>query len=163
MAYNQSVPLEKALLQFAPVDERAHPAELDRTAGVVTVVGCLATFLAALLPWLLKGYLTVSQGTVTIQATGVVLAILAVISAGVAGAVLFRKAAKAWVAMTLIALALAQLGLAIWNCADIVHAIGQAGSHRVFTDAIGTGAYGGVLGAAITLAGGVLAWRKRRE
>jgi hypothetical protein len=157
------VPLEKALLQFAPADQSALPADVDRTAGVVTVVGCLATFLAALLPWLLQAFLSVSLAAAAIQRAGVVLAVLAVISAGVAAAALFRKAATAGVAMALIALALTQLGLAIWNGAAILQAIEHAGSHQVLINAIGTGAYGGVLGSAITLAGGILAWWRRRE
>ena len=155
------MPSEKASLQFASEEESTVPADLDRTAGVITIVGCLATFLAAFLLWVEKAIFGVSLTALAIHDAGELLAVLAAISAGIAGAVLLRRLATAGLAMILIVLAVAQLGLAIWDGATILRAIGQADSHLVLISAIGTGAYLGVLGTVITLAGGILAWTKR--
>ena len=83
------------------------------------------------------------------------------VSASIAGVVLFRGPATAKVAITLIVLAALQLGLAIWFGSSILLAIAQVNSHLVLISAIGTGAYLSVLGSALTLVGGVLAWTGR--
>jgi hypothetical protein len=162
-AYNHSVPLEKALLQFAPEDGIAVPVEVDRTAGVITIVGCLAMLLASILPWVDRAALSVSLTGTEIQDAGILIAILALISMGLAGAVLLRRPATAGLATLLIVLAVAQVGLAIWDGMAILHAISKADSHQILIRAIGTGAYAGVMGSVTTLAGTILAWARRRR
>jgi hypothetical protein len=158
------MPLKKALLRLAPEDRSSvAAADLDRTAGIVTILGCFATLLAALLPWMEKAALAVSLTTVAISDEGVLLAILALISAGIAAAVLLRRPASAALAILLIALALVQVALAIWVSVTIMHASGQAVSNQPLISAIGTGAYLGVFGSLVTLVGGTLAWTKRRR
>lgn len=150
------------MLQFGhEEDVSIPPIELDRTAGVLTIVGCLATFLAAILPSIEKATLAASLITVAVADAGVLLAVLAVISGGIAGAVLLRRPVSGGLAMLLIVLAGAQLGVAIWDGETILQAIGRADSHQVLIRSIGSGAYLGVLGAGITVAGGVVAWIKR--
>lgn len=151
------MPTEKALLQFAPKERAPEPAELDRTAGVITIVGCCATLLAPVLPIVEKALLSVTFPGVGIQGPAVLLILLAGVSAGLAGTVLLRRPATSTVALVLVVLAVAQVGLAIWDSATTLRAISQENSHQVLIRAIGSGAYLGVLGAAITLAGGILA------
>lgn len=126
-------------------------------------MGCVATILVAFLPWLEQAIFADSLAALTIHDTGRLLIVLTLVSAGIAGGVLLRQPATAALAIILIVLALAQLGLAILISVNILHAIGQADSHQVYIAAIGTGAYGGVLAAVITMAGGLLAWTKRRR
>jgi hypothetical protein len=157
------VQLKRAPLRFAREDDSAVPADLDRTAGITTLAGCSITILAAFLPWVEKAAFGVSLTTMGIQGAGILLTVLAMISAGIAIVVLLRRPATAWVAIILTVLALALLGLAIWEGVDIVRAIDQVDSHQVLISAIGTGAYLGVLGSVITLVGGILAWTTRRR
>jgi hypothetical protein len=127
------------------------------------LAGCSLTILATLLPWLEDVALKVPLTTIEFQNAGTALAALSVISAGIAVFMLVRRPATAWVAIVLITLGVTQLCLAIWDAANIVNAIGQASSHQVLINAIGTGAYGTVLGSFVSAVGGILAWTTRRQ
>jgi hypothetical protein len=98
-----------------------------------------------------------------IQGASIVLAVLAMISAVIAIVVLLRRQPSSGVAILLMGLAAAQLGLATWNGVNTLYAINQVDSHLVLMNAIGSGAYLGVLASAITVAGGVFAWTTRRR
>jgi hypothetical protein len=130
-------------------------------AGVLTLVGCTFTIVSAFLPWAERAVFGISLTGLGVQGEAILLAVLAAISAGIAVAVLFRRPVVLSVVIALVVLAFAELGLAIWNALSIVHAIGQMQSRAVLIGAIGTGAYGAVLGSLATLAGGILAWPKR--
>ena len=157
------MPLEKALLQFAAGDEAAVPADPDRTAGVITIVGSLFMLLAAILPLVDRSALSISLTGAEIQEAGVLIAILALISIGLAGAVLLRRAASPGLATLLIVLAVAQVGLATWDGMAILHAVSRADANQILIRAIGTGAYAGAMGSITTLAGAILAWTRRRH
>jgi hypothetical protein len=135
--------------------------ELDRTAGVITLAGCSSTFVAIFMPWVQVAAFGASAPAMGIQLAGIPLAILAIVSAGIASVARFRRPATARVAVTLVVLAVLQMGLATWFGSNIVLAIERVDSHLVLISAIGTGAYMSVLGSAVTLAGGVLAWTRR--
>ena len=119
--------------------------------------------LAAVLPWLEKAAFGFSLTIPERESAGLLLGVPAVISAGIAGAVLFRRPASGGLAIFLIALSVAQLGVSIWFGLNIVDAIHQAQSHLVLITAIGTGAYLAMLGSASTLVGSTLAWTTRRR
>jgi hypothetical protein len=159
--YNQNVEPSIPPVQFAHEGVTAVPADLDRTAGFITLVGCSITFLAFVMPWLEETAFGVSVPALGTHAAGIPLAFLTIVSAGIAGVVLFRGPATPKVAITLVVSAALQLGLAIWFGSSIVLAIEQANSHLVLISAIGTGAYMSVLGSTLTLVGGVLAWTGR--
>jgi hypothetical protein len=150
--------LKSARLQLAALDEGAVTA---RTAGIITVVGCVCAILGAFLPWGEKALFGLSISNAGLQSAGILLAGFAVISVCIAGPVLLRRPATAAIAIILILLALAQLGLAIWNGVNIVQAIAESDSRMVAIRTIGTGAFLGAAGALITLAGGIMAWTKR--
>jgi hypothetical protein len=145
----------------APENYSSVLAKMDRPAGLITLVGCSCTILAAFTPWLEDLVFRVSVVEMRIPGVGIVLAVLAVISGGIAVGVLLRRPAPAGVAVILVASAIVQVGLAIWGGADVLRAIGNADSHLVPMRAIGTGAYIAVLGSLTTLAGGILAWKRR--
>jgi hypothetical protein len=159
--YNQSVQPRSVPVQLAYGEGSRGGIVLDRTAGVVTLVGCCGTLLAIVLPWIETAGFGISSITTGGMAAEVPLAILAAGSLGIAGFVLLRRPATAKVAMVLIALATLQVGLAVWFALSIVLAIEHADSQLVLISAIGTGAYLSVLGSALTLVGGVLAWTSR--
>jgi hypothetical protein len=137
------------------------PATAARKAGFITLVGCSATILGTSAPWLLRTVLGVSVTTSRIHDAVPALAALAVLSAGLASFVLLRRPAPAAVAIALVALALGQLWLGIWNAVNVLQAIDLVDSRLVLDRAIGTGVYLSLLGASLTLGAGVLAWRKR--
>jgi hypothetical protein len=143
-----------ALVQLAREDDKAV------LAGVTTLVGSSSLISAAFLPWVEKAAFGVSFTTLGIQDGAILQTVLAMISAGIA-AVLLQRPVAVRVAVILIVLAVAELSLAIWNAANIVHAIEVVDSHHLWISAIGTGAYLGVLGSVITCVGGILAWTKR--
>lgn len=146
--------LDSALVQRAPRDEMAV------WAGVLTLVGCTFTMVSAVLPWAERAVFGISLAGLEVKGGAILLAVLAAISAGIAIAVLFRRPVVLRVVIALVALAAAELCLAIWNAVSIVQAIEQTHSRAVFIGAIGTGAYGAVLGSLATLAGGILASTK---
>ena len=159
--YNQDVEPASPPVPFAREGVSTVPAHLDRTAGFITLVGCSGTFLAFLLPWLEETAFGVSAPALGNHAAGIPLAFLTIVSASLAGVVLFRRPATPMAAVILVVSATLQLGLAIWFGSSIVVAIEQANSHLVLISAIGTGAYMSVLGSALTLVGGLLAWSGR--
>jgi hypothetical protein len=138
-----------------------HGIVLDRTAGVLTLVGCGGTVLAAFLPWLERAVFGISLTTSGIQVEVVVLVVLALGSAGIAGVSLLRHHATRALAIILAVLAVAQLALAISNAVNVVHALDQAAADSMFSRLIGTGVYGCIVGSAVTLFGGYLAWTRR--
>ena len=146
----------KTLLNLALV-QRAPRDEIAVWAGVLSLVGCAFTIVSAFLPWVEVAVSGISLAGLGVQPGAILLAVLAAISAGIAGAVLFRRPAVVGVVVALVVLAVVELGLAIWDAVNIVQAIGQMQSSGVFIGAIGTGAYGAVIGSLATLAGGILA------
>jgi hypothetical protein len=152
---------QRASVEVAPEDHSSAVAKIGRPAGLITLAGCSCTILVAFLPWLENLVFGVSAAGTQVHVAGIVLTALAVISGGIAAAVLLRRPAPAGVAIILVASALAQIGLAIWGAAGVLHAISNTDSHMVLIRAIGTGAYISVLGSLTTLAGGILAWKRR--
>jgi hypothetical protein len=150
-----------APVHFVREDDNAALVVAGRSAALVTLAGCSLTFLSTLLPWVEKAAFGISLATTGIQSARVLLAVLALISAGTAGVVLQRRRATAGVAIVLIVLAVMQLGVALWDGANIVYAIEQVSSHQVLFSAIGTGVYGTVVGSVVTVAGGILAWTRQ--
>ena len=146
-------------IRLVPEDGHAVPEDLDLTAAVLTFVGGTAAVLSAFLPWLETAGLGIAL--LKVDAPGLVLAALAVISMALAGFVLVRRSATPAVAVVLILLGAAQLGLASWHLADVVNAVRQVDSRLVLMSIIGTGLYMGVMGSMVTLAGGILAWTRR--
>jgi hypothetical protein len=132
-------------------------------AGVLTLVGCAFTIVSAFLPWVEEAVFGISIAGLGVQAGAILLAVLAAISAGLAVGVLFRRPALVIIVIALVVLAVVELCLAIWDAVNIVQAIAQTQSRAVFIGAIGTGAYGAVIGSLATLAGGILAGAKRDE
>jgi hypothetical protein len=133
----------------------------DRTAAVLTLVGSSSIVLAAFLPWLEASVFRISLTTPRIQGEIVLLVVMALVSAGIAVVWLLRRQATTALAIILSVLAAAQLGLAILNAVDVVHAFDQADSEFIFGRLIGTGVYGCILGSAATLIGGYVAWTRR--
>ena len=155
------VPPNDVLVQVAPTDKTLVSPDLDRTAGVTTIVGCVGSFVAAILPWGEKTFLNLSVTPSPIADAGLLLASLALASAVIAGAVLLRRPATARLATLLIVLALAQIAVAIWDSVTILQELSSAGSHHLLLSAIGTGVYVGVAGSATTFGGSVIAWIDR--
>ena len=148
--------LSKALLRRSPRDDIAV------WAAVLTFVGCTFTIVSALLPWAQEAHFGVSLEGLGMRSGAVLLAVLAMVSAGIA-VVLLRLPVRVWVLLILVTLATSELGLSIWRAVNILHAIDQMQSSGIFIGAIGTGAYGAIIGSLATLAGGILAWTKRDE
>jgi len=142
-------------------DDSPLPADLARTAGVFTLVGCCFVALGASLPWLERTALGISLMRFEIGGAGIVLPALALISGVIAFVVLLRAPATRFVSIVLLLLATVELGLAVSNLVSIREAVADLGSHQVWSKVIGTGSYASVLGAAMILAGGVSAWMKR--
>jgi hypothetical protein len=149
--------LNQALVRRAPRDDMAV------WAGVLTLVGCTFTIVSAFLPWAEVAFFGISLAGPGMQARAILLAVLSAISAGIAVGVLFRRPALVIVVGALIVLAVAELGLAIWDAVNILQAVAQMQSRGIFIGAIGTGAYGAIIGSLATLAGGILAGSKRDE
>ena len=163
-AYNQGMHLNEAPVRFAPAVEDAVPTNPNRAAAAFTLIGCSMVILGAILPWSDKVIFGVSLTTTGGVSAGILLAVPAMISAGIAGFVLLRRPATAGIAITLIGLAATQLGVGIWYGANVMHAIGgQVHSHQPLIGAIGTGAYLGVFGSLSNVAGGILAWTARQR
>src|ERR1700674_2289015 len=95
------------------------------------------------------------------HAERVLVVVVALVSGGIAGFALLRRPATPALAIILAALAVAQLGLAVWHARNVVKELERLDSGLIFGRLIGTGAYGCILGSAVTLAGGLFAWTKR--
>jgi hypothetical protein len=157
------VQLKRAPIQLAHGDDDIVAVDGHQTAAAIIVGGCIMAILAAILPWIEKAAFGFSLTIPEREPAGLLLGVPAVISAGVAGALLFRRPASGRIAIFLIALAVTQLGVSIWFGLNIVDAIREAQSHLVLITAIGTGAYLAILGSASTLVGSTLAWTTRRR
>ena len=123
-------------------------------------MGCTGTVLAAFMPSL-ESAVGISLTASGMQGELALMVGLAVVSGGVAAFALLRRPATPALAIILTALAVAQLGLAIWHAGSVMNELEQLDSRLIFGRLIGTGAYGCILGSAATLAGGVFAWTKR--
>jgi hypothetical protein len=149
---------------FHPASEHEitlpRPAAPARRAGAVILAGSSTAIVGVLLPWVVLVAFGISLARLGLGAAGS-LAGLALLSAGIATLVLLRRPATAAVGIVLILMAVTQLGLAIWADASVVHAIAQTDTHDVMLNTIGTGSNLNVLGAAVSLVGGYLAWRTR--
>jgi hypothetical protein len=152
---------QRASIEVAPEHYSFAVARTSRLAGLITLAGCSCTILVAFLPWLETLVFGVSVASTQIHVAGIALTALAVVSGGIAASVLLRRPAPAGVAIILLASALVQVGLTIWGGANVLLAISNTDSHLVLIRAIGTGAYIVVLGSLTTLAGGILAWKRR--
>lgn len=153
--------LNRAPIRLAH-DDDAQPAEVDRTAGAITLAGCALTLVAMVMAWGEKAMLGLSLATVEREEARIVLAALAIISAGVAIGVLLRRPATVRVGMLLIVLAAAQVGAAIWFGVTTVNEIRGAHPHLVLITAIGTGVYVAGFGSVGTMIGAFVAWPRRR-
>jgi hypothetical protein len=157
------VQLTKPQLPLAPADSYAATIDLDRTAVVITVIGGASAILSAFMPWLETAAFGISL--IKVEVAGALLAGLAAVSIGIACVALPRRAATTAVAIVLIVLGVAEVGLAIWHLESIVQSTSKADSRLVLISLIGTGLYLGVLGSVITLVGGILAsilaWTRR--
>lgn len=129
-------------------------------AGVIILVGAGATLLGTASPWLLTVVLGISVVAARPDVV-LVLAALAVLSGLIAMGVLLRRPAPPAVALGLIVLALAQLCLAAWDALSVLQGLAVDDPRLVAGRAIGTGVYMGLLGASLTVAGSILAWRSR--
>jgi hypothetical protein len=156
------VQLKRAPIQVAQ-DDGLVAVDGHRVAAAIIVGGCIMAILAAVLPLIEKAAFGFSLTIPEREPAGVLLGVPAVISAGIAGVSLFRRPASRGLAILLIALAVAQLGVCIWFGLNIVEAIRQAQSRLVLISAIGTGAYLAMLGSASNLVGSTLAWTTRRR
>src|SRR5487761_212956 len=141
--------------------QAAEPAGHDRTGAALTLAGCLMTLVAAVLPWGEKATFGFSLATTQGADARILLAALAVVSAGIAGAVLLWRLGTGVVALVLIGLAVAQIAAATWFGVNIVNQVLVANPHLLLINAIGTGVYLAGLGSLTTLAGAILAWTRR--
>ena len=155
-------------MQFgrAPVqparDDNGGLAANDRSAAIVTLVGCATTVVASILPWGEKAAFGFSLMTGRDSNERILLAVVAVASAGLAATVILRRPTTGGVAILLLGLAVAQVGAAIWFSVSVVNELRSTHPHLIFINAIGTGVYVAGLGSLGTLFGAVLAWRRRR-
>lgn len=153
--------LSTAPVQVAP-DGSALPADHDRTAAVLTLVGSVVTLLSTILPWGEKATFGFSLTTVQGENARIVLAVLALACASVAAAVIFRRANGGGVAILLVGLATGQVGAGIWFGVTVVNEIRAAHPHLVLVNAIGTGVYMAGLGSLCALVGAILVRTKQR-
>ena len=160
IAYNKHVELDRAPLQRASILDSAAPANPARTTGIIILLGASCALVRVLLPGLEQAAFGVSVTKPESEPAAMMLAGLALIGAVIAGVVLLRRPATAPVAIVLVLLACAQVGLAIWSGATTMQGL-QHESGRVLANSIGTGLYLGLLGAGLTLAGAIAAWVKR--
>ncbi len=143
----------------APIDDIPVPAHPAQIAAALVLLGSACQLLRMFMPWVEKTIFAISLAKFDLQLATILLAILAVVAAGLALFVLLQPPPTSAIAIALILLALAQLEVAVWHGLGIVTQLGP--SPHVWADAIGTGIYLGVIGAAISLWGGILAWRAR--
>lgn len=153
--------LDSARIRLAREAEDAEPASHDRVPAAVALAGCLMTLLAAVMPWGEKAVFGVSLASTQGNAR-ILLGILAVVSAGIAGVLLLRTPGAGVVALVLSGLAAWQIGAAIWFGQIILNEVRQADAHLILINAIGTGVYMAAIGSLTALAGAILAWTRRR-
>jgi hypothetical protein len=131
--------------------------------GIITVVGSGCAIVGTFLPWIEA---TDPSSGMTFTKAGIeghyamLVDLLAVIAAGIGGFVLFRPPASDAVALTLMALPLAQLGLVIFVASNLSQGVVQLQAAGA-TASIGPGLYLTGLGTVVAGLGGALAWKKR--
>lgn len=158
-AYKQDMQLRRAPVKRAPLDDRAVPADPVRIAVTLILLGTACQIFRLFMPWVEKAVFSISLTRSDLEVAGVLLAALAVVTAGIAVFTLVRTAPTAAVAIVLMLLASTQLGVAIWHSLSILSWLQH--SPHVWADAIGTGMYLGVIGAVTSLAGAFVMWTNR--
>ena len=153
---------KRATAQFVREDDDPVRADLDRTAAVITLVGCGFLILGFIVPWVAKVASADSSTGTVVQPTFILL----VPSVGISGHRL-DCAPPATGHNYHRNLAYGVGGDTAWpgdmDGVSIMRSLHQVESHLVLISAIGTGAYLGMMGSVITLAGGVVAWTTRRR
>jgi hypothetical protein len=153
--------LERAPVKRTPLDDQAHPADPARVAAILILLGAACQILRLLMPWVEKAAFSISLAKVDFEVASVLLTALAVVAAGFAVFTLVRPPPTATIAVVLVLLASAQLGVAVWHSLSILSLLQH--SRHVWADAIGTGMYLCVIGALTSLAGAFLTWTNRAD
>ena len=141
------------------------PAGRARLAALVVALGSVCAIAGSFLPWIQA---TDPAVGITLSKAGIdghyamLVDLLAVISAGVAGVVLLRGQAPTAVAVTLSALALAELVIVIFVGSNLARGVAQLEDAGA-TAGLGIGLYLAGLGALIAVAGGALMWTQSRR
>lgn len=134
-----------------------------RLAGIVTVAGSTCAIVGTFLPWIQA---TDPSSGDTISKAGIeghyamLVDLLAVITAGIGGFVVFRRRASAAVGLTITMLALAQLGLVIFVGSNLARGVVQLQAAGALAS-IGLGLYLTGLGAVGAVVGGILAFTRK--
>lgn len=147
--------------ETGPFGGSSRRADSAQGAGVFILAGAGSTILGSAAPWLLKVVFGISVVTSPLPDLVPGLVALTVLSAVIATAVLLRRPPSSAVALGLIALAVAQICLAVWNALSVWDLLAADDPRLVVGRAIGTGVYLALLGASLALAGGILAFRRR--
>lgn len=141
------------------------PAGRARLAAVVVASGSVCAIAGSFLPWIQA---TDPAAGITLSKVGIdghyamLVDLLAVISAGIAGIVLLRGQARTVVAVTLSALALAELVIVIFVGSNLARGVAQLEDAGA-TAGLGVGLYLAGLGALIAGAGGAFMWIQSRR
>lgn len=151
--------LERAPEERTPLDDQALPADPARVAATLILLGAAFQIFRLLMPWVEKAVFSISLARVDFEVASLLLTALAVVAAGFAGFTLVRPPPTAAIAIVLVLLASAQLGVAVWHSLSILSWLQH--SPHVWADAIGTGMYLCVIGALTSLAGAFLMWTNR--
>jgi hypothetical protein len=151
--------LERAPVKRTPLDDHALPAGPARVAATLILLGAACQIFRLLMPWVEKAVFSISLARVDFEVASVLLAALAVVAAGFAVFTLVRPPPSAAIAIVLVLMGSAQLGIAVWHSLSILSWLQH--SPHVWADAIGTGMYLCVIGAVTSLAGAFLTWTNR--
>jgi hypothetical protein len=135
------------------------PGDPGRIAATLVILGSVCQVVRMFMPWVEKTVFAISIARFDLQFAAILLAGLALVAAGLAIFVLLQPPPTGTIAIALILLALAQIGVAVWHGTGLVAQLGH--SPHIWADAIGTGLYLGVIGGVISLWGGILAWTGR--
>ena len=133
-----------------------------RFAGILTVVGSGCAIAGSFLPWIAA---TDPATGITLTKAGIdghyamAVDLMALITAAIGGFVLSRQQAPAAVALAIIALALAQLGLVIFVGSNLSRGVVQLQAVGAIAS-LGLGMYLTAMGTVAELVGGTLAWTK---
>lgn len=133
-----------------------------RLAGIVTLVGSGCAIGGSFLPWIEA---TDPSTGITLTKAGIdghyamVVDLMALIAAAIAGFVLFRRAASIAAAFGIVLLAIAQLGLVVFVGSNLSRGVVQLKEAGAVAS-LGYGLYLTALGALIALIGGILAWAR---
>lgn len=136
-----------------------------RLAAVIVLLGSVGAIAGSFLPWISA---TDPSVGITLTKAGIdghyamLVDLLAMISAGIAGIVVLRGQAPTLVAVILTALALAELGLAIFVGSNLARGVAQLEAAGA-TAGLGMGLYLTGLGAVIATAGATLMWIQGRR